>query len=659
MEWLPEYRGYSDPGAAINLSSAGTSKYDIETAGINGTPLTLQFKALGAAAEEKEMGASALAALTGKFQALSADNPLTVTHDSSNGDKPTYLADDNYTTPPSTVTSTLGGVPVEYSGGTITVTALTGAEAAFTSIPSELSTAITGDVTIDFDDLSGEMPLTWFHCARAALSGKTVTFSNTGNVVPVYTSSDWYLLDWNTDELLTDLFTAIPAGTVIMPGIVMTTDSSDGKKVLEYNRAIKADHAPYGVFVPEFDYLMTFHGFGIRQISGGSITPAGGKTWDQIMIGGVYYLHFYGQDSDSLYLSKGRAADWADYLTALKESGLSRVQNPDGSARADLSTAPYPAHNIGVNWGSVSNNIVQNGAYDFILAHYNLKAAGGVDGDDRSSSIDDISWSGGTFDGKNAPPAGFPARKVNIAGSVVPLDSLDRKTSSGNINNVFYGSLNTAMARYLQSNLSVAEFKNANIYGDANQWNGGSITDWPGTPNFTNVALVGSYNGTSISTTVKGVLDIAGNGSPSQSILNNTRGGYLNFIGNVGTTNIRYSNFTMLDVTKVNSNDAKIGAANSTNGDAPDVTIYKSKTQATNVPYATDSIPNYYRAFENASGTRKYALSSFGSPYNSPTNPSGNVPNLSRDAWENAAPNAPATINASGNVWSNISDLEN
>jgi hypothetical protein len=174
----------------------------------------------------------------------------------------------------------------------------------------------------------------------------------------------------------------------------------------------------------------------------------------------------------------------------------------------------------------------------------------------------------------------------------------------------------------------------------------------------TNVALVGSYNGTSISTTVKGVLDIVGNGSPSQSILNTSKGGYLNFIGNVGTTNIRYSNFSILDVTQVNNNIAKIGAANNSNSDIPDAKIYTSKNQATNVPNGSYGTPTY-RAFENSGGTRKYAPSSFATNYKSPTNPSGNVPNLSISAWETAAPNAPATINASGNVWSNINDLEN
>jgi hypothetical protein len=594
--------------------------------------------------------------------------PVTYTVTAENGSTVTWTV--TVTHAPGPVEGVmLGGLEVRYEDGVITVQdsdLAAHALAAFApgSVPAALVTAAAGasSISIDFAGRSGDVPLSWFHYARTAFGGKTVGFANTGGVVPVYRSNDWYLLDWYTDELVTDLFTAIPAGTEIMPGIVMSTDSSDSKKVLEYGRAITVDHAPYAVFTLEFDYLMTFHGFGIKQVSGGSVTPAGGKTWDQVVIGGVYYLHFYGLNSDFLYLRKGRAANWTDYLTALKEAGLSSIQNPDGSARAvgDLSSAPYPKHNVNVYLGAANSNIMRNGIYDLILAHSN-PAQGGTAGADLQGCLADMSFLGGgyTFDGSVNPGAyGFPERKVTISGGSVTLNSGSRKAVNGAINNVFYGAMSTTMARYLQTNLGLQEFKNANISGDANQWNGQNITASPGTPNFTNVALVGSYSGTAISTTVKGVLDIVGNGSPSVTILNTTRGGYLNFIGNVGTTNIRYSNFAILDVTQVTNNIEKSGAANNTTGDAPDITIYKSKSQASVVPYGTNGIPVYYRAFENNSGTRKYAPSSFSSPYNSPINPSGgSLPNLDKNAWETAAPNIPGTITAAGNVWSSESEL--
>jgi hypothetical protein len=104
--------------------------------------------------------------------------------------------------------------------------------------------------------------------------------------------------------------------------------------------------------------------------------------------------------------------------------------------------------------------------YDLILAHYNPVPDGSIKGTDLSGSIADIGWSTGTFDGKILPGSGLmlgsnlPPRKVDSGGSnLVQLNSLERKAANGNINNVFYGSLNTAMARYFQTRLDVREFK--------------------------------------------------------------------------------------------------------------------------------------------------------------------------------------------------------
>jgi hypothetical protein len=106
----------------------------------------------------------------------------------------------------------------------------------------------------------------------------------------------------------------------------------------------------------------------------------------------------------------------------------------------------------------------------------------------------------------------------------------------------------------------------------------------------------------------------------------------------------------------VTTNADKIGATNNSSQDSPEIKIYASKSQANSVPNGLYGTPAY-REFEN-SGTRKYAPSSFGGNIGSPTNPTGSVPNLSESAWENAAPDAPAAINAGGNVWSSESELE-
>jgi hypothetical protein len=104
------------------------------------------------------------------------------------------------------------------------------------------------------------------------------------------------------------------------------------------------------------------------------------------------------------------------------------------------------------------------------------------------SSIEDIGWPTGIFDGKIIPSSGLafstnlPSRKVNLGGAnLIELKTADRKNGAGAINNMFYGSISTTMARYLQTKLGISEFKNANIYGNYDQWNGGNITSKPPT----------------------------------------------------------------------------------------------------------------------------------------------------------------------------------
>jgi hypothetical protein len=76
-------------------------------------------------------------------------------------------------------------------------------------------------------------------------------------------------------------------------------------------------------------------------------------------------------------------------LTALKESGLSRIQNPDGTAR---SNGPSPKHNVAIYASSSAENIMANIIYDFILAHYN-QAANSNSGDVQlKACIKDISF---------------------------------------------------------------------------------------------------------------------------------------------------------------------------------------------------------------------------------------------------------------------------
>jgi hypothetical protein len=300
---------------------------------------------------------------------------------------------------------------------------------------------------------TGDIPLSYVHYLRQALvtAGASAVTINVGTgVTPSFKGEEW-LNDDNQGILLgpgnLSGYTLNQEDN-LMTGV--TIKDVSGKRYIEYNTDLMINgNLPYN------DLSTSFYGFGIKAKSG-STAQLSSDNWSNIRIGGL-----------NGYTNQGHVSDWGTYLTDLKESGLSRVQNPNGFAR-DLSTAPYPTHNISVGWGSTNTNIMQNGVYDFVLAHYNPKAADGVDGDDRSSSINNIGWPTGTFDGKNAPPSGFPARKVNLTGAIVTLSSLARKAPNGNINNMFYGSLNTAMARYLQTKVGISEFKNANIYGGAN-----------------------------------------------------------------------------------------------------------------------------------------------------------------------------------------------
>ncbi|MDR1307154.1 MAG: hypothetical protein LBK74_06245, partial [Treponema sp.] len=282
----------------------------------------------------------------------------------------------------------------------------------------------------------------------------------------------------------------------------------------------------------------------------------------------------------------------------------------------------------------------------------------------------DIGWPTGTFDGNIAPGIGLilgtnlPVRKVDLGSGLSTLNGTAR-TSTGDIQANFQGNITTSMARYLKDTLGITEFRNTNIYGNYNQWEGKYVNHQ--TPNFTNVGLVGNYNGSGgnaiISTVIKGVLDIQGPIAGAGIInINSTKTGYLKLIGDMGSNDSGYRNFSVVDVTGVTANIDRVGKSSSS-GDNADVIIFASKTQANTISGSSgnpnsDAVPTY-RAFE-AGGVRKYAPYSFGGNIGSPTNPSGQVPNLSEQAWEDAASNtgaAPSTINASGNTWSSENEL--
>jgi hypothetical protein len=309
-----------------------------------------------------------------------------------------------------------------------------------------------------------------------------------------------------------------------------------------------------------------------------------------------------------------------------------------------------------------------NGIYDFILAHHNPNAA-------NSSSvaleacIHDIfftgqSGNGYAFDGNGTKLANTPLRAVPGIDSGNALIGTARKIG-GNINDNFQGNITTSMARYLKEKFNFVEFKNTNIYGNYNQWGGENVNSWNNAvntsmPDLTNVGLVGNYDNVNgiIRSNIKGVLDIKGPIANAGVINVGSKGGYLNLIGDVGNGNIGYRNLSVIDVTGVTANIDNVGKVNSS-GDNADVIIFASKSQADSISGSSgnsnsDAVPTY-RAFEKT-GTRKYAPSTFSTNYKSPTAPSGNLPNLSEQAWE-AAEGTPTTISASGNVWNNTSEL--
>jgi hypothetical protein len=140
-------------------------------------------------------------------------------------------------------------------------------------------------------------------------------------------------------------------------------------------------------------------------------------------------------------------------------------------------------------------------------------------------------------------PAGITSR--NIGG--VTADNPNRKGTSGGAfgagqpNENFVGNITVPMANYLKGAVHVAEFRNTNIIGDGDKWDGyiGGIDPDMILPAVTNVGLIGDYGGIIINNRIggqiRGVLDIQGN-APLR-LYNDNMNGYLNLwkvTGNIG-----------------------------------------------------------------------------------------------------------------------------
>jgi hypothetical protein len=660
MEWLTAYRGWS-----VSLSVPDDGAYDLAALGLTDTALDLALTPPpGAEGYALEISSADLAAVAAAFTALLENEERTVSATASG-----LTEQASYTAQYTDVAVAPGmSAAITVSGGTATANIASYSKPAsvgpITMTLNELQAALGGVSAAGFVINRGtsaetELSLAHVHYLRqlweAALPGTAVTIdtgSGGSELTPSY-NNDWVIYGYvgNTyhEDIIRDLYAEYDLSGVaeitLMNGISIKKDTRDGKKILEYARPITIDGAPY-----INDAIITFSGFGIRQAEGGSVSPAGGKTWGDVVIGGL--------NGDSWTY---RAPNWSNYLEDLARAGLSPIQKWNGSALAAnndaVSDKPYPKHNMYVSYDAGEDkNIMANGMYDFVLAYYNPDSSGVVQGADLRACLISISGSRPIFDGAGVPAIAVPDRVVAGINNGSALSWTGSRKTGGDISGGYRGNITTAMARYLQDGLYISEFKNANIYGD---YNAASGVQFGNSGTFTNVGLVGNYSGavlddTFYNDTYKGVLDIKGNAP--RVITNRTRGGYLKFIGNA-SDNRMYENFVIVDLTKA-TNVGNVGLNNNTSIDKAELIIFGAKSQASSISAGGYNTPTY-RAFQQDGGTvRKYAPSSGlgDSKYQSPNNPIGNGrPRLDESDWEAAGSAAsyvsPVMTVTTNEVW--------
>jgi hypothetical protein len=372
---------------------------------------------------------------------------------------------------------------------------------------------------------------------KAAKSGITITAVNAPDdkFTPVFDGLEWCLTDVSP-VLNRDLYSSYPldVDTQLMDGIKVSKDSSDNKRVIVYDRALKVSSVVWQDNAA-FSFPRSFHGFGLK-VGTGTVLPE--SDWGSVGVLGGDCLE-YGPKNSTYYPV---ANNWTDYESAMAEAGL----HPSQGVKLDHSR-------VVINSASTNSNVAANGMYDFILAYYNPNADGSVAGSGLSASLPSWPASGLAFDGLDLP-SGITSR--NIGG--ITAASSDRKasaagsygTAGGGYNNQsfqageprvdFVGNLTVPMANYVKSSLNVSSFANTNIIGDGDKWDSYiSASSDIVLPPVTNVGLIGDYNGLVVNNRlggrIRGILDITG--TAPNTLDNDSINGYLNLwniIGDMG-----------------------------------------------------------------------------------------------------------------------------
>jgi hypothetical protein len=321
-----------------------------------------------------------------------------------------------------------------------------------------------------------------------------------------------------------------------------------------------------------------------------------------------------------------------------------------------------PEHKVVISGpGTAGPNVAENGMYDFILTYYN-PGANDTGAHDRAL-LPTWSTSGLTFDGAAALPAGVASR--TIGGQTA--NSMSRKGSAitsgipatyvanpGEPRTDFINNITVPMANYLTSSLHVPEFRNTNIIGAGNGWDGISSNNIFFMPTL-NVGLMGDYD--TINTfrleNHRGVLDIFGK-SPIQMVQNITnvpnKSGYLNLWGNnasaIGVNGLYIINIrNMSNIAKVNALNPAAGSERPAN-----VIIYPKKYNPSEISSEVSTLKPQYRAFldgaDAQSGTPKImpvdASFTNAASYKGTVVSAGGAPDvypLDEASWINAANN--------------------
>jgi hypothetical protein len=350
---------------------------------------------------------------------------------------------------------------------------------------------------------TADISLAYVHYVREALKAAGATGAISVNAdaakfTPVFDGLDWCLTDVSP-VLNRDLYSSYPldSDTQLMNGIKVSKNSSDNKRLIVYDRALKVSNVVWQDNAA-FNTPRSFHGFGLQQGTG-TILPV--SNWDSVAVLGGDCIE--DGPKDNTYYPV--VSNFTAYQSAMTEAGL----HPSQGVKLDHSR-------VVVN--NPGSNVMANGIYDFVLAYYN-PASTGASAADNTGKDKLPAWpsSGLTFDGSRN--GGVSSR---VIGGITAA-SADRKAPAaidgyqkGEPRVDYVGNITVPMANYMVSSLHIDEFKNTNIIGDGSGWyvwngttgkNGNNLT----LPPIANVGLIGDYSGIdALNANVKGMLDIKG-----------------------------------------------------------------------------------------------------------------------------------------------------